>query len=153
MSLTPSSNRPSLIRCVRSLALLACAVALPVWLGACGGSSNDAPEDLAGSQVQTATAAAELIYQHMASGDFTAAARMLSDESIAELGGVEAAAERLKSTNPAMIHHGGISSMSSTEAPQDLGVTVSTTVAFNDGTLDEMKAVMKEVDGVWKMSL
>lgn len=94
------------------------------------------------------------MYHHMAAGDFTAAARMLSDDGIAQLGGLEPAAERLRSTNPAMIHHGGISSMSSTVSPPgDLGVMVSTTVVFKDGTLDEMEAWMNEVDGgVWKMT-
>ena len=126
---------------------------LSLTLAACGGDGGvEIPAADPGTH--PATAAAETMYHHMAAGDFTGAARILSDDGIAQLGGLELAAERLKSTNPAMIHHGGISSMSSTVSPpEDLGVKVSTTVAFKDGTLDEMQAWMKQVDGVWKMSI
>ena len=154
MFLVPRSNRLALAHWPRKLVLLAFAAILAACIGACGGGpSNDGEESASAAQSDPA-AAAEQMYRHMADGDFHAAARMLTDEGIAQLGGVESAAERLKSTNPAMIHHGGISSMSSkVSAPEELGVMVSTTVAFKDGTLDEMKAWMKDVDGVWKMSI
>lgn len=148
-----SSGELHFLRLCASWVCLLALLLLALSLGACGGDGG-AEIPAADPGTHPAVAAAETMYHHMAAGDFTGAARILSDDGIAQLGGLEPAAERLKSTNPAMIHHGGISSMSSTvSAPEDLGVMVSTTVAFKDGTLDEMQAWMKQYDGVWKMNI
>ena len=137
-------------RFLHSLSPLIFLVALTLLT--CGGET--APEISAEPGAHPAVAAAEQMYRHMSAGDFAAAAGILSEEGIAQLGGLESAAQRLKKTHPAMIHHGGISSMSSTpSSAQDLGILVKTTVIFKDGTLDEMQAWMKEFDGVWKMNI
>lgn len=119
-------------------------------LTACG--TGEAPvEDTA--QASGPELVAEQFYLHLASGDYRTAAELFEPQTVTKAGSVDALAERLEGFSD-MTRHGDIDFMShTTSPPESHGVMVTTKITFEDRTVEEKKAwVRQDSTGQWRIN-